>query len=64
MPKKMRLNLEEFKIKSFVTSLTGTEGANVKGGITIPYTNYSACCGQAFPYPTEVCEPSVRINCN
>jgi hypothetical protein len=43
MPKKLKLDLQGFKVQSFVTSLDTNEKANVKGGLTVDTVCYPFC---------------------
>ena len=45
MPKKRKLDLKNFKVKSFVTSLNGPGGETVKGGDNRPRSIQLGVCG-------------------
>jgi hypothetical protein len=68
MPKKVKLNIQDLKVQSFVTSLEDDSKAKVKGGL--PYT-CNTCdemtdCSITYIwycYPTETFEPNCRTAC-
>jgi hypothetical protein len=45
MPKKIKLNLEDLKVESFVTSLNRDEKDDIKGGNSMPSACPSDACG-------------------
>ncbi len=59
MSKRMKLDLEQLKVQSFVTSLKDEEKADVKGG-----SNYFKC-SQGAPCDTEfVSCPDTEVGCS
>jgi len=74
MPKKMKLDLNGLKIKSFVTSLEKDSEGRIKGGATVPTNCFPKCsfdavCETEFPCETlrtcETCETcdTCHTNC-
>ena len=60
MPKKMKLQLDDLKVRSFITSVADEQGQKIKGGITNSglctcriCTNYQGCP----PGQTDDCSP-------
>lgn len=53
MPKKIKLNLEDLKIKSFVTSLDDGDAKNVKGGETEGGLSCNWKCGDTEYWECE-----------
>lgn len=53
MPKKLKLDLKNLKVKSFVTSLDGNEKKNIHGGATFD----SICISECDTCP-DICQPS------
>ncbi len=73
--KKKRLNLESFKVKSFVTNLEEIQEETVKGGIVpthklliceLPNDTFNPICGPTYgvcAYSGNICESEFQINC-
>lgn len=66
MPKKTKLNIQDLKVQSFITSLEDDSQAKVKGGLPPSCNTCEIECSYTYIwycYPTETYEPNCRTAC-
>lgn len=66
MPKKVKLNMENLKVQSFVTSLEDDQKEKAKGGLPYTCLTCDGLCSWTYIWwcpPTDTLEPNCRTAC-